>query len=248
MIYLYDETESTNDLALKAAGGEAPHGACWVADRQTKGRGRREIGGQRREWFSPAGTSIYMSVLLHPEVEAADATALTLAGAVGVADALVEATNLDIWLKWPNDLYIGDRKLGGMLTEASFEGGHLEAVVCGLGINVNVAEEEVPEELREIMTSLFIESGQRWDRMGLLFDIRDQLVARSDAYADAGIEAVLDDLRDYDRTEGRQVEISRDDGWVSGTSKGIDDRGQLLVEVDGEVVEMQAGEVRFPEL
>lgn len=245
MIYLHESTSSTNDLALEAAREDAPHGACWVADRQTQGRGRREVGGNRRAWFSPASSNIYMSVLLRPDMEPAEATSMTLAAALGVVDALVERTGADIWLKWPNDLYVGDLKLGGLLTEASTEHGRLDGVIAGLGINVNLTGNEVPDELSDIMTSLRIETGERWDRMSLIFAIRDQLVERCETFAGGGLEAVLDDLRAYDRSPGRTVEIQRGDKWVAGTAEGIGDEGQLVVSVDGEDIDVQAGEVRF---
>lgn len=247
MMNLVEEATSTNDLALEHRHG-AEHGACWVADRQTKGRGRREVGGERRQWFSPAGSNIYMSVLLRPEMEPESATPITLAAGLGVADALVDETGLDIWLKWPNDLFVGERKLGGVLTEAAIDDGELDAIICGLGLNINIAADEVPDELTDIMTSVAIESGRQADRLSLVFEVRRRLVERCDAFADGGIEAILDDLRSYDRTTGRRVEISRDGEWVDGISKGIGDRGQLTVEVDGQVTDVQAGEVRFQEL
>jgi BirA family biotin operon repressor/biotin-[acetyl-CoA-carboxylase] ligase len=248
MIELHESTDSTNDLALEAAKEGAGHGACWVADRQTSGRGRREIGGDRREWFSPAGANIYMSVLLRPQVDPDRATALTLASAVGIADALVETTGADIWLKWPNDLYIGDRKIGGILTEANTEQGRLAGVVVGFGINVNLAADQVPEELEETMTSLRIATGERWDRMELTFAVRRQLLERADAYAESGMPTFLEDLRAYDQTDGRAVEIQRGDQWVEGVSQGVGGEGQLVVEVDGKTVDVQAGEVRFVDL
>jgi len=248
MIYLYEETSSTNDLALEAA-GTADHGACWVADRQTRGRGRREVGGQRRDWFSPAGSNLYLSVLLYPEVAVSQATALTLAAAVGVAEAVEQTAETDLWLKWPNDLFVGSRKVGGILTETSFEDGRLEAVVVGVGLNVNLTEREIPAELESVMTSLLIETGRRTDRLSLLYQMRGRLTDRCEAFVETGIEAVLDEMRAYDGTEGRDVEIARDGDWVVGQSRGIGDAGQLRVEIGGEgIVDVRAGEVKFPEL
>ena len=247
MIELHRTATSTNDLALEAARETSGrHGACWVADQQTEGRGRREVGGRRRRWFSPADSNIYMSVLLRPEIEPGEASSMTLAAGLGIADALVEQTGADIWLKWPNDLYVDGRKLGGILTEAHTEHGELAGVVVGLGINVNVSADQVPDELTDIMTSLHIETGRLWDRMSLAFEVRDQLVERCDAFAEQGMSAIIDDLRDYDRSEGRSVEIQRGGDWVEGVSRGIGEEGQLVVEVDGEKLDVKAGEVRFP--
>jgi len=248
MIHLFDTTDSTNDLALQAARDGADHGSCWVADRQTSGRGRREIGGERRRWFSPADANIYMSVLVRPAIDPARASSMTLAAGVGIADAVVDRTDADVWLKWPNDLYVGSRKLGGILTEAHTERGRLAAVIVGFGLNVNLSADAIPEDLESTMTSLQIESGRTWDRMSLVFAARDRLIARCETFADSGIEALLDDLRDYDRTAGRRVEIQRNGDWVEGTARGVGDDGRLAVEFDDQTVEVQAGDVRFVDL
>lgn len=247
MIRLHETTESTNDLALEAA-DEAPHGTCWVADRQIAGRGRRELGGDRRPWFSPERANIYLSCLLRPDLPPAEATHMTLAAAVGAADALVEETGVDIWIKWPNDLFVGDRKVGGILTEAHTEAGELSAVVVGLGINVNVPSADVPAELESIMTSLRIEAGRDWDRLSLIFELRNGVVDRCEEFSRTGLEGIADDLQAYDRTTGRKVEIRQNENWAPGVAKGIGRNGHLVVELDGREVEIQAGEVRFPEL
>ncbi|MFB6351087.1 MAG: biotin--[acetyl-CoA-carboxylase] ligase [Bradymonadaceae bacterium] len=248
MIHLLQSTDSTNDLALEAARRGDDHGACWVADRQTAGRGRREIGGERRSWFSPAGANLYMSVLLRPDIAPAQATSLTLAAGVGIADAVVEQTDADVWLKWPNDLYIGERKLGGILTEAHTERGDLSGVVVGFGLNVNLAADAVPDELTSTMTSLQIATGRPWDRMSLVFAVRDGLLERCDAFAESGMEAIRQDLHAYDRAAGRRVELQRDGDRVEGVARGIGDDGQLVVDLDGEDVDVMAGEVRFVDL
>lgn len=245
MIYLYAETDSTNDRALEGAAEGAPHGACWVADRQTEGRGSREVGGERREWFSPAEANIYMSILLRPGMPPDEVTHMTLAAAAGATDAVADATDLDPWIKWPNDLFVGDRKLAGILTEAHTAGGEVDGVVVGLGINVNVASDAVPAHLRDVLTSIQIESGDRRDRLPLIFELRDAVVARCADFAEEGLEAVIDDVRARDRTDGRKVRVRRGDGYERGIARGVDESGHLAVDVDGETLELRAGEVQF---
>ena len=248
MIELHEETTSTNDLALEAAERGAPHGACWLADHQTEGRGRREVGGERREWFSPAGCNIYMSTLLKPDLSPDRATSMTLAAAVGVADAITEETALDLWIKWPNDLYVGECKLGGILTEASAEAGGIEAIVVGLGVNVNVNAGQVPDELSDVLTSLQIETNRQWDRLSLALRIQREWLERCDAFAEEGLEAVIDALQAYDRSAGCEVAVRRKGDVVEGTAQGIGDDGRLLVDLDGETVRVRAGEVSFRSL
>lgn len=255
-IYFYDEIDSTNALALQAATQQAsaPHGSCWVADSQTAGRGRRHAGGQRKPWHSPPGLNIYMSVLLRPTLELARASGLTLAAGVGICDVLRQKTNLDIWLKWPNDLYIGSRKLAGILTEASTNGTKLEAVVVGVGINVNLEADQIPPELRPILTTLALESGQHYDRLALLSPLRNAIVQSCDLYCQGGFPAILPDLHRLDRSPGRTVELLQPPAHIAttsrqithGTARGIGPEGQLLVELeDGQHIEVMTGEVRF---
>lgn len=237
--------DSTNDLALAAAHQGAAHGTCFVADQQAAGRGRRDVGGARRSWFSPADRNLYLSVLLRPELEPARAAGLTLACAVGVCQALRAQSGVDVWIKWPNDLYVDWLKLGGILTEAVTDAGRVEAVVVGVGINVNVAADEVPDELAEIMTSLRIAGGRRFDRMSLLPAVVDGILAEVDAYTERGFPAILERLRGWDRSAGRTVEVRLDGDWTTGTARGIADDGGFLVEVDGTRHNVQTGEVRF---
>jgi BirA family biotin operon repressor/biotin-[acetyl-CoA-carboxylase] ligase len=187
-----------------------------------------------------------MSVLLRPELDAEKASTMTLAAAVGVADALREKTDLDIWLKWPNDLYIGDRKVAGLLTEAQTGQDGLEAVVAGLGVNVNVEQEDVPDELTSIMTSLRIEGGEKFDRMGLAIELRRAILDRCGAFARNGMASIQPALETYDQISGRPVEVRRQEDWVDGVARGIDEQGKLKVEIDGEMHRMGAGEVQFP--
>lgn len=245
-IQFHSSVGSTNDLALAANNVKAPHGSCWAADHQTSGRGRREVGGDRREWFSPEHANLYLSVLLRPDVEPAKASGLTLAAAAGVCHELRALSGVDIWIKWPNDLYIGSKKVGGILTEALTERNELQGVVVGLGINVNISEEQVPEELADIMTSLQIGAdGKTFDRLRLLPAIRDAVVEYSERYAADGFPGIIEQLRAYDRTKGKTVSILQGGDWVDGTSLGVSDAGGLVVEIDGEEHEVQAGEVRF---
>ncbi|MFB6263938.1 MAG: biotin--[acetyl-CoA-carboxylase] ligase, partial [Bradymonadaceae bacterium] len=176
MIELYEKVESTNDLALEAADRGAEAGRCWVADHQTKGRGQRNRDGERNRWFSPPDANIYASLLLRPDLEPSRASAMSLAAGVALAGAIESRGEVELWIKWPNDLYIGERKLAGILTEASTADGELSAVVVGFGLNVNATEEQFEGELAGRATSLRAETGRRWDRMGLSLEIRRRLL------------------------------------------------------------------------
>ena len=244
VIHLVATTASTNALALASDG---MHGEAWLADEQTAGRGRREIGGTRRAWFSPAGHNVYLSVLLRPPAGTSAVSAVTLAAGAAVCDALATATNFDgqLWLKWPNDLWVANAKLAGILTEARSTGSRVEAVVVGIGVNVNLAATDFPAELREVATSLQIVSGVTQDRLAIALRVRDAIVDAADAFFAAGWDAVGPSVSRWDQSAGRPVEVEIEGAWRVGTAVGIERGGGLAVAVDGERMVVTSGEVRF---
>lgn len=248
-ITLLDQVDSTNDLALEAARHHAaPHGSCWLADQQVKGRGRRELTGERREWFSPPGANLYLSLLLRNTLEPSLATPLTLAAAVGAHAALSPLLDdpSPLWIKWPNDLYFHDKKLGGILSEGVLSGPRLDAVIVGIGLNINLAADQLPEALAPLATSLLIETGQRHDRLAIALSLRHHLLAAADTLCSRGLPAIIEAWRPHDRSVGRQIEAMIGGQWRQATSRGISDSGGLLVELpDGTTHDVQTGEVRF---
>ena len=162
-IVYYDATDSTN-LRIKQLGDEgAPHGTLAVADRQTAGRGRRG-----RAWESPAGGSIYMSLLLRPKFRPDKASMLTLVAACSVAEGIMDSEDVNDQIKWPNDIIIEGRKLVGILTELSTQIDYINHVTVGIGINVNI--QEFPDEIRNTATSLRIECGHTVRRAPIIAD------------------------------------------------------------------------------
>ena len=248
-IHVLEAVDSTNDIALAAAEAGDAHGSCWIADHQRSGRGRREVGGQQRSWHSPSGKNLYLSLLLRPNLAPNIAAPLTLAAALGVRRALVQtspALDEDLWIKWPNDLYHGDRKLGGILTEGVMTGAKLDAVIVGIGLNINIAASDFPEEITEIATSTLAATGEPIDRLALALEVRREVLIASQILIEDGLEAILDELRAHDRSKGRTVFATRGEDEIEGVSQGIDDKGHLRVELeDGSILSVQAGEVRF---
>lgn len=245
MITLVESTESTNALALNAAAQGAPHGAAWLADAQTAGRGRRLVGGVRREWFSPPERNVYLSVLLRPHAPAAEISGVTLAVGAHVCGALAEITTLDVWLKWPNDIWVGGRKLAGILTEASTSAAGVEAVVVGIGINVNIGEHEVPEGLSDVVTSIRMESGVPADRLRVALRTYHAILSGAAEYFGGGWEAVRDDIERWDGSAGRPVEFELEGSWTAGEALGIGPTGELVVRVGQADHRISSGEVRF---
>lgn len=243
-IELVEETKSTNELALKALSEGAAAGTVFVADHQTQGRGRRDIGGGRREWFSPKSTNLYLSAVIRPKLEMERLSAITLAVGVGLARVIEEHTGVDVWLKWPNDLYVGERKLGGVLTEGATGPGGFEGAVIGVGLNINVMAAQFPDSLKEVATSLRQETGQVHDRLTLALKVSENLLQVCDEYVTYGLEGFSESLERYDRLVGRAVEVREEEGTRRGVACGIGVRGGLNVEFeDGDVREIIAGGV-----
>ena len=160
VIYL-DETDSTNNEAKKAAEDGACHGTLVVADYQSGGKGRRG-----RVWDAPHGVGAWMSLICRPDVHPSCASMLTLVAGMAVCDGIRTCCGLETRIKWPNDIVIGGKKVCGILTEMSTELDCINYVVAGIGVNVN--NREFPEEIRDVATSLFIETGKTVSRSRII--------------------------------------------------------------------------------
>ena len=137
--WYHEEVASTNTKARSLAKAGAPEGAVVIAESQTSGRGRRG-----RSWFCPAGKGLLISVLLRPTLPVSQVHLLTLVAACAAAEAIEATVDLPVGIKWPNDLFLGDRKAGGILVEAAGAGAAVDWVVAGIGINVNTEPGELP--------------------------------------------------------------------------------------------------------
>jgi len=231
-------TGSTNADALALAEEGAPAWTIVVAGHQQQGRGR--LG---RTWESKPGASLLVSVLLRPDLAPPDAALLTLAAGACMAMSCSVACGVDVRCKWPNDLMAGQRKLGGILTEANVEKGRMSHVVVGVGTNVEQGPEAFPPELRGSATSVAIEGG-RPDAPALLFEFLFRLKRFADPARPGFRETVLDMYRRVCDTIGRTVRATTTDGReVEGMATGVGESGQLMVETDAGPEEVTFGEI-----
>ena len=214
-------TGSTNDNALLAARSGAPHGSLFVADEQTAGRGRRG-----NIWLAAPGESLLFSVLLRPQLELAQVSALTLAIGLALRDVIAPRVAAEAQIKWPNDLYVGGKKLAGVLVESQLQGDRLQAVVVGVGLNV--ATRDFPAEIAARATSLALLGVASLEREPLLHELLAAIAMRVEAYQRAGVAGFLDELNAFDELRGRRVRVDA----LSGIGRGLDDQGRLLLEDD----------------
>jgi BirA family transcriptional regulator, biotin operon repressor / biotin---[acetyl-CoA-carboxylase] ligase len=233
---------STNDLAKQLARAGASEGLLVLADEQTAGKGR--LG---RSWSTPPGSALAMTLVLRPALPPYHAPRITLVAAVAVAEAVRAETGLPAGIKWPNDLQVGGRKLCGILTEMEAEMERIAFVVCGMGLNVNLAREAMPPEFRESATSLMAELGRPVARAPLVRAIMARFEEAYDQLLSGRLGQVLDRWRELSVTLGRQVAVLSVTGapTVDGIAEDLDADGALLVRESGTgtLHRVMAGEV-----
>ncbi|MCZ7625999.1 MAG: biotin--[acetyl-CoA-carboxylase] ligase [Candidatus Methylomirabilota bacterium] len=239
VIHLFQDVESTNDEAAALAGRDEADGALVIAERQRRGRGR--LG---RRWESPMGLGLYVSVILRPPIPPKSAPMLTLMGSVAGAEAIERTTGLTTALKWPNDLILHGRKVGGILGEMAVGGASLLYVILGIGINANQTEANFAGELREIATSLRIEAGHPLDRTAMARLLIESLDGWYDRLLSDGPRPILEQVRRRCLTVGRMVVARSGDEEVSGFAVELDDLGRLVVrDATGALHHLVAGDV-----
>jgi BirA family biotin operon repressor/biotin-[acetyl-CoA-carboxylase] ligase len=244
-VHWLETAGSTNDIAARLADLGADEGTLVVAEAQTAGRGR-----MGRVWCSPPGAGLYASVVLRPSPDAGcspreNPTALlTLASGVALAEGVQAATGLRAGIKWPNDLIVGKRKLAGILAEAAAQGGALQFIVLGFGVNLRPAA--YPPELAGRVTSIEAETSRPADRAVILAEVLAALAARYGDLQQGRFDAILSAWRQRALPlRGAAVEWDAGAGVMRGRAEDIDQTGALLVRVGGIIQRLIAGEVRW---
>lgn len=223
-IRFFASVGSTNDLLKEAARQGVAEGLVFVADEQTAGRGRRG-----RSWLAPPGSSLLSSTLLRPTwLPPADAFLITMLIAVAVAEAIETTSGLPVGLKWPNDIQIAGRKLGGILVESELGDGQLNWVIAGCGLNVNWQPQAVPE-LTGFATSLSYELGRTLDRRELLRAVLLRLDARYRDLRLGARSALTADWRSRLTTLGQRVQVERSQSDLLGVAEDVTLDGALVV-------------------
>ena len=235
-VHFARETDSTNLWIKRLAKEGAPEGTLALAEFQSAGRGR--LG---RSWEVPEGTSVMMSILLRPKFEPQYAPMLTLVMGMAVAKA-VKKFGFDVSIKWPNDVVVSHKKICGILTEMGVRDGKIDYAVIGVGINVNIRE--FPEEMADKATSLYLESGRKFDRSqipGLVMEAFEEYYEKFAATCD--LSGLKEEYESILANYNQPVRVLAKEPY-EGVARGITDGGELLVEkTDGTIVAVSAGEV-----
>lgn len=237
-VSFYDTVNSTNLRAKLDADNGAPEGALVVADMQTAGRGRRG-----RTWSSPAGLNVYFTLILKPQYVPDKASMVTLVMALAVAEGIRETCGVEAGIKWPNDIVANGKKVCGILTEMSVERDFIHHVVIGVGINVGL--QEFAPELAATATSLQAECGRNVPKAALVANIMKAFEKHYEVFrGKADLSGLIGSYNEMLVNRDREVRVLDPKGEYSGIARGINEVGELLVELpDGRVEKVYAGEV-----
>lgn len=239
-IHYFKELDSTNMKAKNLAEGGASEGTVVIAESQTAGRGRRG-----REWFSSSsGNGIYATLILRPAMSPTGAPRITLMTAVAVAEALLSLVELDVKIKWPNDILIKGRKLAGILTEIATEMDAVNYILVGLGLNVNTPAESFPEEIREKATSIFIETGEQFSRTRLIRACLEQFEKYYAMFKENEFSSIIHRWKQLSDIVGKNISVDVIGQEHMGEVVDIDDDGVLILKDDqGRIQRIFSGDV-----
>ena len=241
--HAFDVLASTNTSLYALGRRGEPEGTVVLADEQTAGRGQAD-----KAWISPPQCNLYVSVLLRPSIAPAQAPLLSLLAAVALVDTLHQE-GVSCGIKWPNDILIRQRKVAGILTEMEMHQDAVQFVVVGIGLNVNMTQEDLEEHLRSVAqpaTSLQVSLGCEIDREALLAALMGSLEAWYNRFITHGETVLQEAWEARSLMRGRRVRARTSGAAWEGTAEGIDQSGRLQLRQDnGSLVALTSAEVRF---
>lgn len=234
-IYHYDMVSSTMDIAMELGMKGYKEGVIVCAEGQFKGRGRLN-----RFWSSPKNKGIYFSLILRPKISPTESPKLTLLSAVSVCQAIRKITKLECLIKWPNDLIINNKKVGGILTEMNAETDIVKFVIIGIGINVNTPESLLPSQATSVKEQL----GNKIIRIELMKEILKQMDHDYILFQKEGFKPIIEKWRKFSTTIGHRVKVRFHNEYIDGEALDIDNDGALLLRRDSGLVDkITAGDI-----
>ena len=236
IVYL-ETTDSTNTRARELANRGTPEGTLVMAEEQTAGRGRKG-----RVWHSPEKGGIYLSLILRPKISPLEAPKITLLAGIAAAESILSLADIDVHIKWPNDILIGKRKVAGVLTEIASDLDEVSHVVTGLGINANVRE--FPPELQDVATSLALEIGRPVDRAALVRAFLEPYEHYYTIFLQGRTDVLLERWKALSRTLGSRIAVEISGKRITGMARDIERDGSLMLETpDGKTHRVFSGDL-----
>lgn len=235
-IYHLSSVDSTNNYAKKIAKNNENEGTVIIADEQTGGRGRKQ-----RPWLSPKG-GLWFSILLRPSIPPNRAMIVTMCSACAIAEAIKQQTSCNPSIKWPNDILINNKKVCGILTELSAEIDKINYLIVGIGLNAN---NEVPQSLKSIATSLLKETGSTIDLVSLFVSILSSLEQLYKALANDDISLIRETWIRYSSTLGSIIKVETEKEEMRGTAIGLGENGELIVQTPKGEKKIITGDITY---
>jgi BirA family biotin operon repressor/biotin-[acetyl-CoA-carboxylase] ligase len=238
-VHVFPKVDSSNTVAFQLALKGASEGEVVIVESQTTGKGR-----MGRRWESPAGVNIYLSIILRPLFPPSKIPLITLMTAVACTEGIEEVTGILPAIKWPNDLLLGEKKLGGILTEADMEMDRINFVIVGIGINVNMTRGAFPPSIRDTASSLQEALGKQISRILIIQAILRRFELWYTRFKEGRVEAITRRWEELSQIRGKHVSVDFMGETVQGQVLEIDADGALLVqEAGGELKRIVAGDV-----
>lgn len=237
-ISVYKSLSSTNTEAKAEIIQKGIHGTVVISEEQTNGRGR--FG---RKFFSPPNTGIYMSIILKPNLNISNSVLITTAAAVAVCLAIDKFTEKKPQIKWVNDIYIGNKKICGILTEAvtDFESGTIDSIVVGIGLNVKTENKTFPNELQEIAGSILQDNNNFAIRNKLTAEIINNVLSTCEKLEE---KKFVKTYKERSMILGKNIFYKKNNKWIEGYAQDIDENGGLIIsQNDGQQIILKSGEV-----
>lgn len=234
-VWLKTTPSTMKDASVLAARGE-PHGTVVAADSQTAGIGR-----QGHTWYSESTGGLYLSIILRLQLAPDLLPILTMALGLGTQRAIDDLAGVSCDLRWPNDVLLNEKKLAGILVQ----GGETPkgALIAGIGVNVN--QSSFPEDLRDIATSLLMETGREFSREALLNRVVAESLRYADLLAERGKRPILEQFEMRSSyAQGKQVDVDGPEGVLTGVTAGVDENGFLRVRTARGIQTVMVGGVR----
>ncbi len=240
-VYYFEEIDSTQNFAEQIALDEKENGTIVVAEKQTAGKGRLD-----RKWTSPKG-GIWFSLIIHPKFDVSTSTLVPIAGAVALAKAIKNTLNIDVSVKWPNDITLNGKKVAGMLVDASFQANNIDYLILGIGINFDIDAKKIEKRLSKSANFYGVNSlRKKDDSTPPKILLREFLVQ---------FEKILIQLNKGEKAKivkewtkkadkiGKKISINTSDGKISGVAQGIDNDGALKLKTSKGIKKIFVGDV-----
>ena len=235
-ILYFEKIDSTNIYAKKLANEGVLEGCVVVAGMQEKGRGRKN-----RIWSSPLG-GLWFSVIIYPGISPQNAMIVTMAASISVVETIIKLTNLKTVIKWPNDILVKDKKICGILTELDAEMDRINYMVIGIGINVN---NMISKELKDIATSLSIETRKKWSIVELLANLLNNFDKNYSFIKLGKFEYIRNSWLSYSNIIGKKIKVDIDNFSIEGKVIAVDSDGCLIVDTKEDEIRLAYGDIFY---